>query len=48
MAEDIGFFVTLAFVSFPFSWMYFFIHYPMDVLFGAVLGILTAFVVCAL
>ena len=31
-----------------FSRMYFFVHYPTDVLFGAVLGILTALVVCAL
>lgn len=31
-----------------FSRMYFFVHYPTDVLFGAVLGILTAFVVCVL
>lgn len=31
-----------------FSRMYFFVHYPTDVLFGAVLGILTAFVVCTL
>lgn len=31
-----------------FSRMYFFVHYPTDVLFGAVLGIVTALVVCAL
>ena len=29
-----------------FSRMYFFVHYPTDVLFGAVLGIVTAYVVC--
>ena len=29
-----------------FSRMYFFVHYPSDVLFGAVLGIVTAYVVC--
>ena len=29
-----------------FSRMYFFVHYPTDVLFGAVLGIMTAYVVC--
>ena len=31
-----------------FSRMYFFVHYPTDVLFGAVLGITTAWVVCGL
>ena len=31
-----------------FSRMYFFVHYPTDVLFGAVLGIVTAIVVCLL
>ena len=31
-----------------FSRMYFFVHYPTDVLFGIVLGIMTAFVVCTL
>ena len=31
-----------------FSRMYFFVHYPTDVLFGAALGIATAFVVCVL
>ena len=29
-----------------FSRMYFFVHYPTDVLFGAVLGVVTAVVVC--
>lgn len=42
----IGVFVFAAMVGF--SRMYFFVHYPTDVLFGAVLGILTAYVVCAL
>ena len=42
----IGVFVFAALVGF--SRMYFFVHYPTDVLFGAVLGILTAFVVCVL
>ena len=42
----IGVFVFAALVGF--SWMYFFVHYPTEVLFGAVLGIVTAFVVCAL
>ena len=42
----IGVFVFAAMIGF--SRMYFFVHYPTDVLFGAVLGILTAFVVCAL
>ena len=40
----IGVFIFAALVGF--SRMYFFVHYPTDVLFGAVLGILTAFVVC--
>lgn len=31
-----------------FSRMYFFVHYPTDVLFGAVLGVVTGFVVCKL
>ena len=31
-----------------FSRMYFFVHYPTDVLFGIVLGIATAFIVCTL
>ena len=30
-----------------FSRMYFFVHYPTDVLFGAVLGVVTAMAVCA-
>lgn len=42
----IGVFVFAALVGF--SRMYFFVHYPTDVLFGAVLGILTALVVCTL
>ena len=42
----IGVFVFAAMVGF--SRMYFFVHYPTDVLFGAILGILTAFVVCEL
>lgn len=42
----IGVFVFAALVGF--SRMYFFVHYPTDVLFGAVLGIVTACVVCAL
>ena len=42
----IGVFAFAAMVGF--SRMYFFVHYPTDVLFGAVLGILTAYVVCAL
>ena len=42
----IGVFVFAAMVGF--SRMYFFVHYPTDVLFGAVLGIATAFVVCRL
>ena len=42
----IGVFVFAAMIGF--SRMYFFVHYPTDVLFGAVLGILTAFVVCTL
>ena len=29
-----------------FSRMYFFVHYPTDVLFGAALGVVTAVVVC--
>lgn len=37
-------FVFAALVGF--SRLYFFVHYPTDVLFGAVLGIVTAFVVC--
>lgn len=40
----IGVFVFAALVGF--SRMYFFVHYPTDVLFGAVLGIATALVVC--
>ena len=40
----IGVLIFAALVGF--SRMYFFVHYPTDVLFGAVLGILTAFVVC--
>ena len=40
----IGVFIFAALVGF--SRIYFFVHYPTDVLFGAVLGILTAFVVC--
>lgn len=42
----IGVFVFAAIVGF--SRMYFFVHYPTDVLFGAVLGVVTAFVVCTL
>lgn len=42
----IGVFVFASMIGF--SRMYFFVHYPTDVLFGAALGILTAFVVCAL
>ena len=42
----IGVFVFAALVGF--SRMYFFVHYPTDVLFGAVLGIMTAAVVCIL
>ena len=44
--SGIGVLVFAALVGF--SRMYFFVHYPTDVLFGAVLGILTAFVVCVL
>lgn len=40
----IGVFVFAALVGF--SRMYFFVHYPTDVLFGAVLGIVTAWAVC--
>ena len=40
----IGVFVFAAMVGF--SRMYFFVHYPTDVLFGAVLGVVTAFAVC--
>ena len=40
----IGILVFAALVGF--SRMYFFVHYPTDVLFGAVLGIVTAFAVC--
>ena len=40
---------SLAFAAMVgFSRMYFFVHYPTDVLFGAVLGIATAWVVCGL
>lgn len=42
----IGVFVFAALVGF--SRMYFFVHYPTDVLFGAILGIATAFMVCVL
>ena len=42
----IGVFVFAALVGF--SRMYFFVHYPTDVLSGAVLGVVTAFVVCVL
>lgn len=42
----IGVFVFAALVGF--SRMYFFVHYPTDVLFGAVLGIVTAWIVCLL
>ena len=42
----IGVFVFAALVGF--SRMFFFVHYPTDVLFGAVLGTVTAFIVCAL
>lgn len=42
----IGVFIFAALVGF--SRMYFFVHYPTDVLFGAVLGIATAWVVCLL
>lgn len=40
----IGVFIFAALIGF--SRMYFFVHYLTDVLFGAALGILTAFVVC--
>lgn len=40
----IGVFMFAALVGF--SRMYFFVHYPTDVLLGAVLGIATAFAVC--
>ena len=40
----IGVFEFAALVGF--SRMYFFVHYPTDVLFGAVLGIVTAWAVC--
>lgn len=40
----IGVFVFAALVGF--SRMYFFVHYPTDVLFGAALGIVTALAVC--
>lgn len=42
----IGVFVFAALVGF--SRMYFFVHYPTDVLSGAFLGVVTAFVVCVL
>lgn len=42
----IGVFIFAALVGF--SRMYFFVHYLTDVLFGAALGIITAFVVCML
>lgn len=42
----IGVFVFAALVGF--SRMYFFVHYPTDVLFGAILGVATAFAVCVL
>ena len=42
----IGVFIFAALVGF--SRMYFFVHYPTDVLLGAVLGIVTAYVVCLL
>ena len=42
----IGVFIFAALVGF--SRLYFFVHYPTDVLFGAALGILTAFLVCFL
>ena len=42
----IGVFIFAALVGF--SRMYFFVHYPTDVLFGAILGIATAFIVCVL
>ena len=42
----IAVFVFAALVGF--SRMYFFVHYPTDVLFGAVLGVLTALMVCVL
>ena len=42
----LGVFVFAALVGF--SRMYFFVHYPTDILFGAVLGIATAFAVCIL
>lgn len=39
--------VTFVFAALVgFSRLYFFVHYPTDVLFGAVLGIVTALVVC--
>lgn len=42
----INVFVFAALVGF--SRMYFFVHYPTDVLFGAILGIVTACIVCRL
>ncbi len=42
----IGVFVFAALVGF--SRMYFFVHYPTDILFGAVLGVVTALIVCML
>ena len=44
--SGIGVFLFAALVGF--SRMYFFVHYPTDVLFGAVLGIVTALVVCVI
>ena len=40
----IGVYAFAAMVGF--SRMYFFVHYPTDVLFGAILGVVTAFAVC--
>lgn len=42
----IGVYVFAALVGF--SRMYFFVHYPTDVLFGAFLGVVTAVIVCVL
>lgn len=39
-------FIFAAFVGF--SRLYFFVHYPTDVLFGAVLGVVTGWLACAL
>ncbi len=46
--KKIGILVFLFSALVGFSRMYFFVHYPTDVLFGAVLGIVTAWVICKL